>query len=48
MNVYEEEEYFEPDFDECGNCGADAKKYCYWDIGDGWQCSNCGGSDSDE
>jgi hypothetical protein len=38
----------EPDFEKCGNCGADAKANCSWDPADGWCCSNCGACDSDE
>lgn len=34
-----------PDFSVCGNCGADARAYCFWDPGDGWTCSSCGMSD---
>jgi hypothetical protein len=38
----------QPDFEKCGNCGADAAKFCSWDTADGWCCSKCGGCDSDE
>lgn len=34
----------EPDFDKCGNCGADAKNWCHWDNAAGWCCVKCHGA----
>jgi hypothetical protein len=38
----------QPDFEACGNCGADADRFVTWDNADGWCCSKCGACDSAE
>lgn len=32
----------------CANCGAEAKKFVYWNPTGGWSCLSCGESDYPE